>query len=102
MNGIHDLGGMHGHGPVRPDPDDLAFHHAWERRVFGLFFACFAAGQFNVDRFRHAIEVMDPAEYLQTSYYEHWLHAVETILAQNGVVSPEELDARIAQLKGAH
>ena len=72
MNGIHDLGGMHGMGPIRPEANEPVFHEDWERRVFGVMIATFAGGQFNVDEFRHAIERMDPAHYLESSYYEHW------------------------------
>ncbi|MCC2663013.1 MAG: nthB, partial [Geminicoccaceae bacterium] len=39
MNGIHDLGGMHGLGPIRPEPDEPVFHEDWERRMFGLMVA---------------------------------------------------------------
>jgi nitrile hydratase beta subunit len=98
MNGIHDLGGMHGLGPIRPEPDEPVFHEDWERRMFGLMIATFAGGQFNVDEFRHAIERMDPAHYLGSSYYEHWLTAVETLLVEKGVVSEDELAARKDEL----
>ena len=103
MNGIHDLGGMHGLGPIEREDNEPYFHEGWEGRVFGLFFANFAQGHFNVDQFRHAIERMAPAGYLQTSYYEHWLHAFETLLAEKGIVTPEELDRKQAELskKGA-
>jgi nitrile hydratase len=99
MNGIHDLGGMHGLGPINPEPNEPVFHEPWERRVFALFMTTFAGGHFNVDEFRHAIERMQPAEYLQSSYYEHWLHAVETLLAEKGVITPAELQARMTQLE---
>lgn len=102
MNGIHDLGGMHGHGPVLTDPNEPLFRHEWERRVFGLFFAAFAGGHFNVDEFRHAIELMPPAHYLESSYYEHWFHAIESMLVEKGTLTRAELDARYAQIKGAH
>ena len=98
MNGIHDLGGMHGIGPVNPEPDEPVFHEDWERHMFAVMIATFAGGQFNVDEFRHAIERMDPAHYLESSYYEHWLHAVETLLVEKGVLTREELDARKAEL----
>jgi len=98
MNGIHDLGGMHGLGPIRPEPDEPVFHEDWERRVFGLMVATFGGGQYNVDEFRHAIERMDPAHYLESSYYEHWLSAVETLLVEKGVLSADELAARKAEL----
>ena len=101
MNGIHDLGGMHGLGPIDREADEPYFHHDWEKRVFGLFFANFAQGHFNVDQFRHAIEKMGPAEYLQTSYYEHWLHAFEALLNEKGIVTTEELDRKQAELSQA-
>src|SRR5271167_1252275 len=65
MNGIHDLGGMHGFGPIRPEPDEPVFHHDWERRVFGVMMAAFGGGHFNVDQFRHAIERMGAPDYLR-------------------------------------
>jgi nitrile hydratase len=98
MNGIHDLGGMHGLGPIRPEPDEPVFHENWERRMFGLFIAAFGGGHFNVDEFRHAIERMGPAHYLESSYYEHWLTAIETLLVEKGVLTQDELAARKAQL----
>ncbi|WP_249977988.1 nitrile hydratase subunit beta [Vreelandella olivaria] len=91
MNGIHDLGGAHGHGPIAAEIDEPVFHHDWERRVFPLFASLYVGGYFNVDEFRHTIERMDPAHYLQSSYYEHWLHAFETILLEKGVISAAEL-----------
>lgn len=91
MNGIHDLGGMHGFGPITRERGEPTFHHDWERRVFGLFAPSFAAGLFCVDEFRHAIERMGAADYLQSSYYEHWLHAIETLALEKGVVTAEEL-----------
>jgi nitrile hydratase subunit beta len=98
MNGIHDLGGMHGLGPVDPEPNEPVFHHDWEKRMFAMFIAAFGGGHFNVDEFRHAIERMDPAHYLESSYYEHWLTAIETLLVEKGVLTWDELAARKAQL----
>ena len=92
MNGIHDLGGMHGMGPVNPESDEPVFHAEWERRLFGLMMATFAGGIYNVDEFRHAIERMEPAEYLSTSYYEHWLHCLEQILIEKGQFQRAELE----------
>lgn len=96
MNGIHDLGGLHGFGPVLAEEDEPVFHHDWERRIFPLFAALFAGGHFNVDEFRHSIERMDPIHYLESSYYEHWLHAFETLLVEKGVISAAELHGRAA------
>jgi len=98
MNGIHDLGAMHGHGPIAPEANEPVFRADWEKRAFGVMISCFAGGQYNVDEFRHAIERMDPADYLRSSYYEHWLHAVETLLVEKGVISKDELATKWAAL----
>jgi nitrile hydratase len=103
MNGIHDLGGMHGLGPIVVEKNEPVFHHDWERRVFGMFLPIAANGFFNLDELRHAIERMGAPAYLNTSYYEHWLHAYETLLVEKGVLQQAELDARrkrIAQENG--
>jgi hypothetical protein len=41
MNSAHDLGGMHGFGPINPEPEgeEPVFHAEWEKRVFGLTLA---------------------------------------------------------------
>ena len=101
MNGIHDLGGKHGFGPVLAEDDEPVFHEAWEGRAFALFASTFVFAGYSVDEFRHAIEKMPPARYLDSSYYEHWLVAFEEVLAKRAIVTCEELDARVAQLQGA-
>lgn len=93
MNGIHDLGGMHGLGPVNADTNEPVFYAQWERRMFALLMATFAGGIYNVDEFRHAIERMTPAEYLTTSYYEHWLHSLERVMMEKGQFDRAELEA---------
>ncbi|MEM7540051.1 MAG: nitrile hydratase subunit beta [Pseudomonadota bacterium] len=91
MNGIHDMGGMEGMGPLEIEKNEPVFHHDWEKRVMGMFPTTFAAGGYNLDEFRHAIERMGALEYLDSSYYEHWLHAFETVLVANGLISADEL-----------
>ena len=91
MDGIHDLGGMQGFGPVEVEPDEPVFHAPWEGRTFALAGAALGAGGFNTPMFRHAIERMEPGHYLTSSYYEHWLTAVTTLLVEAGMVSAGEL-----------
>ena len=100
MNGIHDLGGMHGMGALDVELNEPVFHAEWERRMFAVMLACFAGGHFVVDEFRHAIERMDPAAYVSTSYYEHWLIVLERQLIESDLVSRDEIDARVAELAG--
>jgi nitrile hydratase beta subunit len=94
MNGVHDMGGMDGFGPVVPEKNEPVFHTDWERRMYALASSVTAAAQANIDEFRHAIERMLPARYLASSYYERWLAAAETVLVERGVVTREELLAK--------
>ena len=93
MDGIHDLGGMHGFGPVDVEPDEPVFHELWEGRIFGLAGGALGAGGFSTPMFRHAIERMEPGHYLTSGYYEHWLTAVTTLLVESGMISADELPA---------
>ncbi len=93
MNGAHDLGGDHGHGPIAPDPNEPLFHAPWERRCFAVTLAMGFAGQWNIDQARFARENMRPGRYLETGYYEHWLHGLEVLLAERGLVSEAEIAA---------
>ncbi|HEX6022633.1 MAG TPA: nitrile hydratase subunit beta [Solirubrobacter sp.] len=86
MNGAHDMGGMHGFGPVEPEPDEPWFHAEWERRVFALTLAMGATGEWNIDMSRFAREDRPPADYLSKSYYELWLAGLERLLAERGVL----------------
>jgi len=95
MNGIHDLGGMHGLGPIEREEGEPVFHEEWERRTFAMTLACAFLGRWNLDRSRSAREQMDAAEYLSTSYYEHWLFGLERLLKENGLVKRGELEARM-------
>jgi nitrile hydratase len=96
VDGIHDLGGMHGFGPVRVEADEPVFRAPWEGRVFGMGFVMGALGIANADVFRHAIERLDPVAYLTASYYGRWLSAIERLLVEAGVLGPRELEARLA------
>jgi nitrile hydratase len=91
MNGIHDMGGMHGMGPIPVDENGGVFHAPWEGRLFAMRRAAGAWRRWNIDAMRHAIEQVPPAQYLQASYYaRHYLAFVE-ILLSSGLVTREEL-----------
>ncbi len=79
MNGIHDMGGMHGFGAVDRCSEGGPFHEPWEGRVMAMAGYAMAAGVANLDTFRHAIERMPPDRYLADGYYGRWLHALETL-----------------------
>jgi nitrile hydratase len=93
MNGIHDMGGMHGFGAIPVEADEPVFHARWEARVFGMVQGL--PGR-NIDAGRHSIERLDPVAYLANGYYGRWFAALERGLAGAGVLSPGELEARMS------
>ena len=95
MDGIHDLGGKHGFGPVEVERDEPVFHHDWEARAFAIVRASIEFGARNsVDQFRHAIERIEPAAYLTHTYYGRWIGGIENLLVESGVLTRAEIDAR--------
>jgi len=94
MDGIHDLGGKQGFGPVRHTVDAPAFHAAWEKRVNALYSLAVRLGVFNMDEYRHAIERMEPRHYLSASYYERSLTSLATLCVEKGLVTRDELERR--------
>ncbi len=92
MNGIHDLGGMHGMGPVEYEKSEPVFHQAWEGRVYAINRALNAWGKWNIDAGRHRIELLPPADYLRMSYYEKWLARNIALLVERGLVTREEME----------
>jgi nitrile hydratase len=86
------MGGMHGMGPIHHDANEPVFHEAWEGRVYAL--TRVVRGQdYNLDRGRHLIELLPPADYLRMSYYERWFTRMVNQLLESGVVTQAELDS---------
>jgi nitrile hydratase beta subunit len=96
MNGIHDMGGMHGLGPIEIEPNEPVFHASWEGRVFAINRALAAWGKWNIDASRHAIERIPAAEYLRMSYYEKWLTRTMALLLERGLTTREEIETGVA------
>ena len=90
MNGVHDMGGMTGFGPVVIERDEPVFHADWERRLFGIVRLTIDE-RYNWDEFRSAIERLTPLEYLSATYYERWLSALERYLVEKGDILETEL-----------
>ena len=70
MNGVHDVGGMHGFGPVLPEPHEPVFHAPWEGRVLALVRAILYTRAWNIDVFRYSQEQVPAPVYLSVSYYQ--------------------------------
>jgi len=99
MNSVHDMGGMHGTGPVEIEKNEPVFHSEWEARVHALNLACGFHRKWNIDVGRHSRERIPAAEYLAFSYYEKWLRGLEMLLVENGLVTARELETGRAESK---
>lgn len=91
MNGVHDMGGQQGFGPVLPEPNEPLFHADWEKRALAITLAMGAGGQWNIDLSRSARESLPPATYLGSSYYEIWIRALEKLMAERSLVTQHEM-----------
>ena len=92
MNGIHDMGGMHGMGAIQHEQNEPVFHESWEGRIYAITRAIGAWGKWNIDAGRHAIELLPPADYLRMSYYEKWLARDVELLVNHGLLTREEIE----------
>ncbi|HEV3201372.1 MAG TPA: nitrile hydratase subunit beta [Bryobacteraceae bacterium] len=92
MNGIHDMGGMHGLGPIRVEKNEPVFHARWEGRVIAMRRAVAAGGKITLG-LREAIESIPAADYLRMSYYERWFTALIEQLVASGLATRAEIES---------
>ena len=92
MDGIHDLGGMHGFGAIEREENEPPFHAEWEGRVFAMLLASGFVTKHGDDQMRKFIERTPPAEYLHSSYYELWFRSLKEIMKEVGAVTAEEIE----------
>lgn len=74
-----------------PEAEGELFHAAWEPKAFALTVAMGSTGSWNIDMSRAARETL-PA-YAELSYYAIWIHGLEKLLAERGLVTEEEIAA---------
>jgi nitrile hydratase beta subunit len=99
MNGVYDVGGMDGLGPVVRDENEPVFHEPWQGHLFAM--QTLIRGKHKVwhlDETRHAIERVNPVFYMGSSYYQIWLLRTEALLIEKGLLTDEELRGRMEQL----
>lgn len=101
MEGIHDLGGVEGYGPVPYIPEEKAeVHTRWEAISGAATFALLRSGLTNIDAHRHRIERLDPSRYFPVTYWGRWLAAVEAAVIEQGIAGSDEIEATIR--RGGH
>ena len=93
MNGVHDMGGMQGMGPLKYDKNEPVFHEVWEGRAWALVRAIGPWGRGRWGNSRYELERIPPAEYLRMPYYERWFTMVVNRLLRSNLVTPGELES---------
>ena len=93
MDGIHDMGGMHGFGKVEPEQNEPVFHAAWEGRCLALNRAMGVIGAWTIDEGRSGIEQLPPQVYLAHSYYGKWALRLENMVINRGLAGADEIAA---------
>src|SRR5947209_12937600 len=99
MDGAHDIGGMHGFGPVLGPGAEAPYHERWEPRIFAIQMLVGLEGLGAGPGGRAVREEMDPAQYLAASYYERWLYSAERRLLRKGTIAPGDLEATMDRLR---
>jgi nitrile hydratase beta subunit len=97
VDGIHDLGGMHGFGPVQPAGHEPPFDDWWQAHAFALSLLTGALG-LRSPSIRPGIEALDPAVYLTSDYYERWARSLEAGLVESGTLDPADIEAMAASM----
>jgi nitrile hydratase subunit beta len=97
MNGVHDMGGDQGMGPVQYEKDEPVFHAPWEGRVYAINRALGVWRKWTIDGSRHGIELLPPADYFRMSYYERWLERTTEISIKTGLVTRAEVESGKAE-----
>ena len=101
MDGVHDLGGREGFGPIRDKEDAQPFHAEWETRAFGIAQSSAGGAGWSIDWFRHCRELIVPTDYLTRPYFNQWATTLAAQLIDEGYLTLEEIDAGVLGLHPA-
>ncbi|MEQ8653808.1 MAG: nitrile hydratase subunit beta [Kiloniellales bacterium] len=90
MDGLHDLGGKEGFGPIAVTEEDPAFQADWEGRMYALS-QTVGAEDWTIDWFRYLVELLPPEAYITIPYFEKWCLVALTGLVNSEVATQEEI-----------
>ena len=102
MNGVHDMGGMHGFGKIVPESNEPPFHEPWEGRVLAMQRAMSFTRAWNLDASRDAQERLPANVYLSVSYYHRWGLGLERNALEHGLIDADEVAAGHALRPARH
>lgn len=95
MRGHHDMGGLRAGAVERQEHD----YQLWEKRVDALMVLLSRKQKITVDELRKGIETLPGDAYDRLTYYERWIASIAGVLVHRGLVSIEELRAKLADIE---
>lgn len=95
MPRTHDMGGQPA-GPIDRTEHQLA---DWERLTEGLNSTLAAKGIKNSDEGRRVREDMPSDLYIDTTYYERWVHSIEVLLVEKGILTADEIEKQVGKFE---
>ena len=95
MRGSHDLGGLPA-GPVDTSPHDPTF---WEKQIDAMNMLLAQKGLRRTDENRRYVEMLGKDAYDTLSYYERWTAALARQLIDKGVLTQDQIDAKVAEIR---
>jgi len=90
MDGVHDLGGKQGFGPIDVDEVDVPFHADWEGRMWAIA-QCARSPDWTIDWWRHVRELIDPVDYLSRPYFDSWAQTHIAAFIDSGGFTLDEI-----------
>jgi len=96
MDGVHDLGGREGFGPIVGKHDEKVIHADWEIRDFAIKQSSAAGQSWTVDWFRYCRELTGPVDYLTRPYYDQWLTTLAAQLVDEGYLTLDEIKSGVS------
>ena len=97
---VHDVGGLD-LGPIDREEHDLAL---WEKRTDAMLILLRDNRRrvLSTDAHRRMIESYGEQAYDSTAYYEKWMRAIRNLLVEQEVLTREEIEARMAEVRARH
>ena len=91
MDGIHDLGGKQGFGPIDVTEPEEPFHAPWEARSHAIARTVARPPTWTIDRFRFVRECIAPVDYLTRPYFDQWAQTYAALMIWSGLATIDEL-----------
>ena len=97
---VQDIGGLD-FGPIDRHEHDPAL---WEKRTDAMLILLRDSKRraFTVDAHRRMIESYGEQEYDSTTYYQKWIRAVRNLIVEQEIVTREEVEAKMAEVRARH